>query len=98
MGGVAADRDHAALHVGVEGSSVGEAASGPEDHLRGLSGELAPYSPQLDPIGRVWLHLRERHLSHWLFDTYDAILDACYAAWNVLLANTGRIASLGSAV
>ena len=58
---------------------------------------LPPYSPELNPIERVWLHLRGRHLSHRLFDTYDAILDACCAAWNALLADTGRIASLGSA-
>ena len=43
------------------------------------------------------MNLRERHLSHRLFDTYDAIVDACCAAGNVLLADTGRIASLGSA-
>ena len=35
---------------------------------------LPPYSPQLDPIERVWLYLRERFLSHRLFDT---ILNAC---------------------
>jgi hypothetical protein len=56
---------------------------------------LPPYSPQLNPIERVWLHLRERHLSHRLFESYDAIRDACCEAWNALLADTGRIASLG---
>ena len=56
---------------------------------------LPPYSPQLNPIERVWLHLRERHLSHRLFESYDAILDACCSAWTALLADTGRIASLG---
>ena len=43
---------------------------------------LPPYSPQLNPVERVWLHLRERHLSHRLLDGYDAIVDACCAAWN----------------
>ena len=41
--------------------------------------------------------LQKRHLSHRLFDTYDASLDACSAAWDVLFADTGRIASLGGA-
>jgi transposase len=31
---------------------------------------LPPYSPQLKPIERVWLHLRELHLTHRLFDSY----------------------------
>jgi hypothetical protein len=45
---------------------------------------LPPYAPQLNPVERVWLYLRERHLSHRLLDSYDAIVDACCAAWNQL--------------
>ena len=37
---------------------------------------LPPYSPQLNPVERVWLYLRERHLSHRLLDGYEAIVDA----------------------
>jgi hypothetical protein len=37
---------------------------------------LPPYSPQLNPVERLWLFLRERHLSHRLLDTYDAVVDA----------------------
>ena len=55
---------------------------------------LPPYSPQLNPVERVWLHLRERHLSHRLLDGYDAIVDACCAAWNRLVAEPGRLRSL----
>ena len=55
---------------------------------------LPPYSPELNAIERVWLYLRERFLSHRLWPTYDDILDACCAAWNALLAETGRIRSL----
>ena len=57
---------------------------------------LPAYSPELNPIERVWLYLRERYLSHRLFDTYDDILDACCTAWNALLAETGRITSLAA--
>ena len=57
---------------------------------------LPPYSPELNAIERVWLYLRERFLSHRLWPSYDAILDACCAAWNALLAETGRIRSLCS--
>jgi transposase len=45
---------------------------------------LPPYAPELNPVERVWLHLRECLLSHRLLDTYDAILEACCEAWNVL--------------
>lgn len=55
---------------------------------------LPAYSPELNPIERVWLYLRERFLSHRLFETYDAIVDACCKAWNATLGETGRIASL----
>ena len=45
---------------------------------------LPPYSPQLNPVERVWLFLRERHLSHRLLDTYDAVVGALCRAWNAL--------------
>lgn len=45
---------------------------------------LPPYAPQLNPVERLWLYLRERHLSHRLLADYDAIVDACCAAWNQL--------------
>jgi transposase len=45
---------------------------------------LPPYSPQLNPVERVWLFLREKHLSHRLLDTYDAIVGALCRAWNAL--------------
>jgi transposase len=45
---------------------------------------LPPYSPQLNPVERVWLFLRERHLSHRLLDDYDALVAALCRAWNAL--------------
>ena len=45
---------------------------------------LPPYSPELNPIEQVWLHLRERHLSHRMMTRYDAIIDALCTAWNKL--------------
>ena len=55
---------------------------------------LPPYSPELNPIERVFLHLKARHLSHRLLDDYEAIVDATCKAWRDLLADTGRLASL----
>lgn len=57
---------------------------------------LPPYSPELNPVERVWLYLKERFLSHRLHRDYDAIADAACKAWNQLAAEAGRIASLSS--
>ena len=55
---------------------------------------LPPSSPELDPVERLWLYLRERYLSLRVFPDDDAIVDACCRAWNTLTAEPGRIASL----
>ncbi len=55
---------------------------------------LPPYSPELNPVERVWLYLRERFLSLRLFDDTEAIINACCTAWNALVAEPGRLRSL----
>ena len=55
---------------------------------------LPPYAPALNPIERIWLYLRERFLSLRVFADYQAIVDACCAAWNRLVAEPGRLRSL----
>jgi len=55
---------------------------------------LPPYSPELNPIERVILHLKQRYLSHRLLDDYDAIAEATAQAWRSLVADRGRLASI----
>ncbi len=55
---------------------------------------LPAYSPELNPIGRFWLYLKERFLSYRIFDDQHAIVEACATAWNGLKTEAGRIASL----
>jgi hypothetical protein len=55
---------------------------------------LPPYSPELNPVERVWLYLRERYLSQRLLADYDAVVDTCCRAWNALTAEKGRLKSL----
>jgi transposase len=55
---------------------------------------LPAYSPELNPVERIWEYLKERYLSHRLLDDYDAIVDAASCAWNKLTAETGRLTSL----
>jgi transposase len=54
---------------------------------------LPPYSPELNPVERVWLYLRKRFLSHRVLGDYRGILDAICRAWNALTAETGRLKS-----
>jgi len=58
--------------------------------------QLPSYSPELDPVERVWLYLKERFLSHRLLADYGAIAEAACHAWNRLTAEAGRITSLCS--
>jgi transposase len=55
---------------------------------------LPAYSPELNPVERIWLYLRERFLSLRFFPDTEAIVEACCRAWNALTAEPGRICSL----
>ncbi len=55
---------------------------------------LLPCSRELNPVERVWLYLRERYLSRRLLADYEAVVEACFRAWNALAAETARIKNL----
>lgn len=55
---------------------------------------LPPYSPELNPVENIWQFLRQNQLSNRVFETYDAIVDACCNAWNDLMAQPERIRSI----
>ena len=57
---------------------------------------LPPYSPQLNPQENVWQYLRQNYLSNRVFDSYEAIVDACCEAWNALMAQPHRITSIAT--
>ena len=77
---LAAD-EHAVMVVDQAGWHTAHALAVPDNITLVL---LPPYSPELNPVERVWLFLRERHLSHRLLAGYDAIVDALCSAWNRL--------------
>ena len=56
---------------------------------------LPPYSPALNPMENVWEYLRGNQLSAGMWDSYNAIVQACVSAWNWLIADPDRIRSLG---
>ena len=43
---------------------------------------LPPYSPELNPIERLWLYLRNHYLSNRVFADEDNLWNACRHAWN----------------
>ena len=58
--------------------------------------KLPPYSPELNAQENIWQFLHQNFLAGRIFDTYDAIVDACCNAWKALIAETGRIHSIAS--
>jgi hypothetical protein len=58
--------------------------------------DIPPATPECNPAEKPWQYLKDNFLSHRLFSTYEDILDACQHAWNSVLAESGRIASLTS--
>lgn len=57
---------------------------------------LPPYSPELNPVENIWQFLRQNYLANRVYDTYEAIVDACCNAWNALTAAPDRITSIAS--
>jgi hypothetical protein len=57
---------------------------------------LPPYSPELNPVENIWQYLRQNFLSNRIYDDYRAIVDACCAAWNALIATPDRIRTIAS--
>jgi len=56
--------------------------------------ELPPYSPELNPVERVWHDLRSHWLANSVFRSLGDIMDACETAWNRFAADHALIRSL----
>ena len=49
---------------------------------------LPPYSPELNPVERVWAYLRSHQLSNRVYEDYAALFTATGDAWNTLTPDT----------
>jgi hypothetical protein len=56
--------------------------------------ELPPYSPELNPVERVWHYLRSHWLANSVFRSLADIMGACEMAWNRFATDHGLICSL----
>jgi hypothetical protein len=57
---------------------------------------LPPYAPELNSTENIWEYLRANALSNGVWETYEAILDACCDAWKALIATPQIITSIGT--
>src|SRR6516162_3242878 len=56
--------------------------------------ELPPYSPELNPVERIWHYLRSHWLANTVFISLADVIDACEMAWNRFATNHRLIRSL----
>ena len=57
---------------------------------------LPPRAPELNPVENIWQFMRDNWLSNRVFQSYEDILDHCCHAWNNLVSQPERIASIGT--
>lgn len=57
---------------------------------------LPAYSPELNPAENIWEFIRSNYLSHRVFNSYEAIVNACVDAWNKLMKLPATITSIAS--
>ena len=55
---------------------------------------LPAYAPEPNPVENLWAFLRQNLLSHRVWDSYDAIVDACCHAWTTLMSMPERVTSI----
>ena len=56
---------------------------------------LPPYAPELNPVEIVWDYLRANKLCRLVWNSYEEIVQACKEAWDFLINDPDRIASIG---
>jgi transposase len=55
---------------------------------------LPPYSPQLNPIERLWLYKRKHYWSNHIYDNYDHLLKAATESWHKVCLDADKIKSI----
>jgi hypothetical protein len=57
---------------------------------------LPAYAPELNPMENVWDYLRSNKLCGLVWNSYDAIVQACKMGWDFLINDPDRIRSIGT--
>lgn len=57
---------------------------------------LPPYAPELNPVETIWAFLRSNKLANTVWESYEAIVDACCIAWTWFTSQPDAITSTAS--
>ena len=52
---------------------------------------LPPYSPELNPVERLWLYLREHHWSNRVYADVDAVEAAAMSGWRSVCLDEAKV-------
>ena len=55
---------------------------------------LPPYSPQLNPIEKLWQYLRKHYWSNRVYENYDALRIAAIDAWQKTCLDREKVKSI----
>jgi transposase len=55
---------------------------------------LPPYSPELNPVERLWLYLRQRYWSNRVYPDLDDLERAAIAGWRAVCLHPERVRSI----
>jgi transposase len=53
-----------------------------------------PYSPELNPVERLWLYLRQHHWSNRVYEDVDAVEEAATVGWRAVCLDAERVRSI----
>jgi hypothetical protein len=57
--------------------------------------KLPAYAPELNSVENIWAYLPGNAFGHQVWETDEAIMDACCAAWTALMNTPELIRSMG---
>lgn len=81
IGQQAGDQKHVVLVMDQAGWHVAKALKVPENITLF---RLPPYSPELNPVERVWAYLKSHYTSNRAYNDYNHLFQCCTDAWNAL--------------
>lgn len=55
---------------------------------------LPPYAPELNPVERLWLYLRQHQRSDRVYEDLDAVEEAAVAGWRATCLEPERVQSV----
>lgn len=55
---------------------------------------LPPYSPELNPVERLWLYLREHYWSNRVYSDIDALEEAAVAGWRAVCLTPEKVKTI----